>query len=65
MSEPDAKTVWLLHDAGGSGHIWQVWIGNRMMWSHATIEGPVPDALDLWDHLAKHLPVREADIDVW
>lgn len=49
------ERVSLLHDAGGSGRIWQVWIDNMMVWSHAAIEGPVPDALDLWNTLAKYL----------
>lgn len=52
--------VWLLHDALGSGHIWQVWVGRTMIWSHASIEGPASDALDLWDALAKYVPTSEA-----
>jgi hypothetical protein len=54
--EPPSDSVWLFHDAHGSGHIWQVLVGGRSIWSHAAIEGPVPDALDLWDALAKPRP---------
>ena len=49
----------LIHDTGGSGHIWQVVVDDVVVWSHASIEGPTPDALDLWDALARYLPVTE------
>lgn len=60
-NEPPSDSVWLLHDAQGSGHIWQVVVGRTIIWSHAAIEGPVPDALDLWNTLAKYVPVVEAE----
>lgn len=59
--EPPSDSVWLVHDTGGSGHIWQVWVGNTMVWSHASIEGPVPDALDLWDALARYVVMRDVE----
>lgn len=51
--------IGLIHDTEGSGHIWQVYYGNLLIWSHAAIEGPPPDALDLWNALARYLPVGE------
>jgi hypothetical protein len=59
--EPLFHSVWLMHDTSGSGHVWQVWSGNRLVWSHASIEGPTPDALDLWNALARYVVVHDAE----
>lgn len=34
-------------DAGGSGLVWQVRMGNMIVWTHAAIEGPWPSAESL------------------
>ena len=60
-ADPLFDSIWLLHDTGGTGHIWQVWSGNTMIWSHAAIEGPTPDALDLWEALARYVVVHDVE----
>lgn len=53
--------VSLIHDTAGSGHVWAVVIGDVVAWTYASIEGPMPDALELWNALAAHLPMYEPE----
>lgn len=51
--------VSLSHSSAGSGHVWAVWIGDTAVWTYASIEGPMPDALEVWNALAGSLPTHD------